>query len=430
MRVTNHWLDDIVAAHRDGDTPGVTSICSAHPSVLHQSLRRAASRESLVLVEATCNQVNQDGGYTGATPADFCLQVSTMAEQLGLPKEHLLLGGDHLGPNPWKHLSAADAVAKAEVLVAAFASSGFTKLHLDTSMRCADDPVGPLHPAVVAERTARLASVAESAAGNRADDLRYVIGTEVPVPGGESTGRHGMHVSEPADVAETLDVSRMAFSAAGLDRAWDRVRAIVAQPGVEFSNEELFCYVPGQAAHLFNALPPESPLVFEAHSTDYQSGAALRALVQDHFAILKVGPGLTFAYREAIFGLAEIESELLGSRASQIREVLDRAMVKAPEHWLSFYPQEPAAAALARRYSRSDRSRYYWPDPEVSAAVDVLTDNLNRAGIPDELASQHLSWMEAQEPPGVEGVGLTVELVLRSSIDRVLDAYDSATRFP
>jgi D-tagatose-1,6-bisphosphate aldolase subunit GatZ/KbaZ len=425
--VTGHWLDDVVTAHMTGATPGVTSICSAHPAVLGQSLRRAAETGSRVLVEATCNQVNQDGGYTGMTPTDFRGQISTMAEQAGLASELLVLGGDHLGPNPWRHLPAADAMAKSDVLVAAFASSRFTKLHLDTSMRCSDDPTGPLHPAVAAERAAHLATVAEAAAGDRAGELRYVIGTEVPVPGGESSGRHGVHVSDPADVAETVDVSRRAFKAAGLDRAWARVRAIVAQPGVEFSNEELFGYLAGQAVHLFEALPPDAPMVFEAHSTDYQNRRALGALVRDHFAILKVGPGLTFAYREAVFALAEIESELLGAEGSQFREVLDRAMVADPQHWVGFYPSEPAAAALARRYSRSDRSRYYWPKPEVSSALENLRENLNRTGIPDELASQHLAWIAAAEPPGVDQGPLTVDAVLRASIDRVLDAYDEAT---
>ena len=112
--------------------------------------------------------------------------------------------------------------------------------------------------------------------------------------------------------------------------AWHRVRAVVAQPGVEFSDTELFEYVPGQAAHLRTCLPPDVPMVFEAHSTDYQSRAALRGLVEDHFAMLKVGPGLTFAYREALFGLSFIEDELLGDAASGVRDVLDQAMLANP----------------------------------------------------------------------------------------------------
>ena len=85
--MTDQWLDEVVAAHRTGETPGVTSICSAHPTVLGQSLRRAAAAGTRVLLEATCNQVNQEGGYTGMTPADFRSQILSMAEQIGLPPE-------------------------------------------------------------------------------------------------------------------------------------------------------------------------------------------------------------------------------------------------------------------------------------------------------------------------------------------------------
>ena len=51
--------------------------------------------------------------------------------------------------------------------------------------------------------------------------------------------------------------------------------------------------------------------VYEAHSTDYQRKETLRQMVKDHFVILKVGPALTFAMREALFSLDFIEKELL-----------------------------------------------------------------------------------------------------------------------
>ena len=51
-------------------------------------------------------------------------------------------------------------------------------------------------------------------------------------------------------------------------------------------------------------------LVFEAHSTDYQPPESLSRLVIDGFAILKVGPGLTFALREALYALDEIAAAL------------------------------------------------------------------------------------------------------------------------
>jgi D-tagatose-1,6-bisphosphate aldolase subunit GatZ/KbaZ len=381
------------------------------------------------LIEATCNQVNQDGGYTGLRPDDFRCQIEQLATQHGLPSDRLVLGGDHLGPNPWKHLPAETAMAKSADLVEAFVRAGYSKIHLDTSIRCADDPPGALAPALVAERAARLAVVTEQAAAEVGVEPCYVIGTEVPVPGGESVGEHGIHVSRADDVDETIEVTRLAFTAAGVPDAWHRVRAVVAQPGVEFSDAEIFEYVPGQASHLASALPPDVSMVFEAHSTDYQPRAALRGLVDDHFAILKVGPGLTFAYREALFGLSFIEDELLGEGASGVRDVLDRAMVSDPVHWQPFYPVDEPLASRARRYSRSDRSRYYWPVPEVEAAVTALVQNLSRTGLPDELVSQFLPWLASGEVPGAvvaAGQPLSPEAVLRAAVRRVLDTYRSA----
>jgi D-tagatose-1,6-bisphosphate aldolase subunit GatZ/KbaZ len=422
----SHLLDEIAAAQAAGRPAGVTSVCSAHPTVLEVALRRAATTGSPVLVEATCNQVNQDGGYTGMTPLAFRDSLLDLAASVGTPGDQVVLGGDHLGPNPWKSLPADEAMRRSEVLVADFVAAGYTKLHLDTSIRCGDDPPA-LPTAVVAERAARLAGVAEHVAGDDAGRLRYVIGTEVPVPGGESSGEHGIHVSAPDDVAETVALTRDAFSARGVADAWRRVRAVVAQPGVEFSDREIFGYEPGQAAHLYGVLPAEPPTVFEAHSTDYQHRDALRALVRDHFAILKVGPGLTFAYREAVFGLAAIEQDLLGTGASGVREVLDVVMREDPRHWQAFYPDDPAAAALARSYSRSDRSRYYWPRPEVQAALATMIANLERTGLPDELVSQHLAWLRGVEAPGVVLPRRSVSEVLQTAVGRVLDLYQAAS---
>ncbi|HUW16615.1 MAG TPA: class II D-tagatose-bisphosphate aldolase, non-catalytic subunit [Actinomycetes bacterium] len=419
--MTEHALDRLARDQHEGRAVGITSVCSAHPVVLDETVRHGAAGDHIVLIEATCNQVNQDGGYTGLQPADFRRQVEALASARGLSASQLVLGGDHLGPNPWKHLPAETAMAKSEDLVHAFVSAGFSKIHLDTSIRCADDPVGALHPALVAERTGRLAAVAERAAAEAGVDPRYVIGTEVPVPGGESAGDHGIHVTTAEAVEETIELGEAAFNAAGVGDGWRRVRAVVAQPGVEFSDSELFGYRPGQAAHLARFMSAEPTMVLEAHSTDYQTPQALRGLVEDRFAILKVGPALTFAYREAVFALSFIEDELLGSAASGVREVLDRAMRDEPKYWQPFYPSDPEGAAYARRYSRSDRSRYYWPVRSVQDAVQRMTSNLAGTGIPDELLSQFLPVQS--RCVASERFEATPDALMRDKVREVLDAY-------
>ena len=75
------YLDELVAMQKRGEARGIVSVCSAHPYVLKQTLK-AFERP---LIEATCNQVNQFGGYTGMTPADFARNVRRIAEENELP---------------------------------------------------------------------------------------------------------------------------------------------------------------------------------------------------------------------------------------------------------------------------------------------------------------------------------------------------------
>src|SRR5258708_39161073 len=95
-------------------------------------------------------------------PADFVDFVRSIAERAGFPHEHLILGGDHLGPNAWRHLPSEEAMQRADALIDAYASAGVTKIHLDTSMSCADEPER-LSDAMVAARAARLCAGAEAA---------------------------------------------------------------------------------------------------------------------------------------------------------------------------------------------------------------------------------------------------------------------------
>jgi D-tagatose-1,6-bisphosphate aldolase subunit GatZ/KbaZ len=86
---------------------GITSVCSGHPLVIGAALLCGKAQGAAVLSEATCNQVNHQGGYTGMTPAQFRRFVAEIAARVGFDPEHLILGGDHLGPNPWRKLSSA-----------------------------------------------------------------------------------------------------------------------------------------------------------------------------------------------------------------------------------------------------------------------------------------------------------------------------------
>ena len=266
-------------------------------------------------------------------------------------------------------------------------------------MPCADDVKDGqphLEMRTAAGRTAELCQAAEAAYAARprgATPPLYVVGTEVPRPGGAQAGSSGIEVTRRADAEETIALTREAFRQRGLERAWERVIAVVVQPGVEFGDAELFAYNSPRAMELSALIAREPRMVFEAHSTDYQTETALRQMVKDHFAILKVGPWLTFAVREAIFALAMMEDELLGMRpglmGSGVREALDNAMLRKPEYWAKYYRGDDAAQQFARKYSYSDRSRYYWGDAAVQEALARLLVNLT-GGLPLPLLSQYL----------------------------------------
>ena len=411
-------LDQILA---DG---GLPSICSAHPDVLAQALR--PGNQPAVLIESTCNQVNQFGGYTGMTPADFAAYVHQLAAKTGINPEKVMLGGDHLGPNVWQDEPAEQAMQKSLDLVRAYVRAGYTKLHLDCSMRLGDDPPGPPAPELVARRAADMAGAAEEAARQSPSQaaLRYVIGSEVPVPGGAQVKEEGVAVTRADDVAETLALHRQAFDERGQHSAWERVIAVVVQPGVEFGDDFVLAYQPEKARQL-SAFSRGQGLVYEAHSTDYQTPAALRDLVRDRFAILKVGPGLTFAYREAIFALAMIENELIApAERSNLLQVLDDCMLKDPGYWRKYYPGSPSEQAFKRKYSLSDRVRYYWVQPEVQRALERLQANLASGPLPLSLVSQFAGREKASLCE--QSIPLTPANLIAARISFVLDDYWNA----
>lgn len=384
-------VQDIVKAHRRGDAVGLYSVCCSHPTVLGAAMRVAADYDTPLLVEATSNQVDQFGGYTGMTPAMFREHVLALARERNFPAERLVLGGDHLGPNAWQELDAATAMAHADTLVADYAAAGFHKIHLDCSMRCADDPER-LPDEIVAERSARLARIADAAAEAAGHPPPvYVIGTEVPIPGGEASLVDAGAPTTPEAARRTLSVHCHAFLDAGLHSAWRRVIAMVVQPGVDFDHSQVQHYAPAPAAALSGFIADQPGLVFEAHSTDYQREIALHQMVRDHFAILKVGPAATFAMREGLLALCSIEDELVPSAdSSRLMQVLDEVMLAKPAHWRKHYHGSSEEQRLLRRYALSDRCRYYWGEPPVAAAVERLFANLRGCGIPLPLLSQYL----------------------------------------
>ena len=420
------YLLDLHPFADKGVAKGLTSVCSAHPLVIEASLLEATETGSVACIEATCNQVNQDGGYTGMTPADFRNFVLEIANKVAFPGGRILFGGDHLGPNPWKDLPADEAMAKAEAMTEAYAAAGFGKIHLDASMACANDPT-PLPVATIAERAARLARASEKGTregGHPAPG--YIIGTEVPVPGGAMEELGVLEVTSPAAAAETLAIHEEKFREAGFEDVLTRVTGLVVQPGVEFGNANVIRFKPKEAESLSVWRQSTGGIVFEAHSTDYQPTEALSALVQGGFCILKVGPGLTFALREALYGLDQIAGILVPAyEGDALMRTMETTMLAAPKNWAGYYPGSDAEKYVQRHFSYSDRIRYYWNLPDARGAVAALFDALGERELPETLVSQYLARVYDDVSAGT--LTPTARNLAIASVRKALEPYSIAT---
>ena len=407
-------MKQIIAASRAGRHSGIPSYCTAHPETLRAIFRCYRDNTKPILIEATCNQVNQDGGYTGMKPVDFREFVFALAREADVDTARIILGGDHLGPNPWKSAPASEAMAKARDLVRCYVEAGFTKLHLDASMACADDHA--LVEVDMAARASELCTIAEQHAEGR--ELLYVIGTEVPIPGGETEVLAGLTVTKPEAALRTFNLHHATFAKRGLDAAFARVIGIVVQPGVDFGNSQIFSFDKAKAASLAATIEQIPNAVFEAHSTDYQTPHALRELVASHFAILKVGPELTAAYRETVVAMACIEDRLPIAVKSNIMAVIAKVMDANPKYWQGYIAND-ARTELMKIYGLSDRIRYYWPNTAIQDALKILRFNIDRASGEIGLIAQFVKL------PEQSGLPLSQEII-QSRVSAVVNKYASA----
>jgi len=254
-------MQELLKKRKQGECLGIYSACSANEFVLKAVLEAGKINNTPVLIEATANQCNQYGGYMNILPSGFMDYVLNIAESVGFQKEMLILGGDHLGPLIWQNENEISAMEKSRELVRQYVSAGFTKIHIDTSMRLGDDDKNvKLTDNKIANRAVELVLACEKAYDERkvshplAAAPVYVIGSEVPIPGGAVEHEEGITVTSPDEFSNTYATFKDAFCKAGLDRAFERVIAVVVQPGVEFGDDQVIEYDRKAAVKLTDAL--------------------------------------------------------------------------------------------------------------------------------------------------------------------------------
>lgn len=389
-------MKTILKKRKNNKSIGIPSYCTANDLVIKAVIRRAKETNVPVLIEATANQVNQYGGYTGMKPADFIKFVYDVADEVGCDKKLLIIAGDHLGPLTWKNLNETEAMEKSKELVYQYVKAGFTKIHLDTSMKLASDSkTDALKTEVVAERGAILFEECMKAFKEIDDGTKvkpvFIIGSEVPIPGGATEVEEGISVTKVADFKDTINTYKKVFKKHNLENAFDDIIGVVVQPGVEFGDSQVFLYNREAAKDLSQSIDEYEGIVFEGHSTDYQTKECLKQMVEDNIAILKVGPALTYRLREALFMMSYMEKELIpASKRANFIETLEEVMLKNPGNWQNHYHGTDEEKRLARKYSYSDRARYYLSDKEVKASINKLLENMSATDIPMNILHQFM----------------------------------------
>ena len=428
-------MHDMIYKRNMGIHCGIPSYCTANGLVIEACLQQGKRFGDDILIEGTANQVNQFGGYTGMTPADFRDFVYELADKVGFPRERVVLGGDHLGPLTWCKEPESSAMQKAEDLVRAFVLAGYKKIHLDTSMRLGDDSkTEMLATRTIARRGARLFKVCEEAyqelLKQNPDEMRpsFVIGSEVPIPGGEQEEQDQVAITKPEDLHETIRVYQEEFEKLGIEDAFDSIVGVVVQPGVEFGDENIVRYNRSETVALSQAISEYTGIVLEGHSTDYQSPKQLKEMVEDGIAILKVGPALTFAAREGLFALSYMERELIPEeKQAKFPEVLDRVMLENPGNWEVYYKGSEEEKAQKRKFSLSDRCRYYFAHSDVQAAIVKLCENLDSVHIPLGLLHQFMPTQYIKVRDG--RLPLKAYELAKDKVTEAVEEYNYATKY-
>lgn len=429
-------LLNIIEKRKLGIHSGIPSFCCANKIVIEAILEQSRRFDDLCLIEATSNQVNQYGGYTGMTPMEFKEYTYGIADKIGFDKSNIILGGDHMGPLPWAELPAIEAMEEAKKLVRLCVLAGYKKIHLDTSMKLGgDDEYEKLSYDVIAERGVILYKECMKAYNEmlaiNPNEIKpvFVIGSEVPIPGGAKEKENSVEVTDIEDFENTIFAYKKMFMKYELDNCWDDIIAVVVQPGVEFCEDNIVIYDRQKAKHLCETLKQYPDIVFEGHSTDYQPPVKLKEMVEDGIAIIKVGPALSYALREGIFALASMEKEVVFDKSewSNFKEVLENEMKANDKYWKKYYGGSEKHKLMSRRYSFSDRCRYYFIRPNVEKAMMKLFENIDNSVVPLGLLHQYMPSQYQKVRDGL--LPIKAKELVKDAIVNVIDDYNYAVKY-
>lgn len=350
------------------------SICTSNFYVLKATFRYFKEKDKNFLIESTSNQVNPYGGYTGLKPIDFVSKIRQISKEVGFDK--YFIGTDHAGTYPWRKGDKESAMKKAKELIRESVKSGYFKIHLDTSYPLKGEETLSLKEII--EREMELCMVAEEEAKDLERKPVYVIGTDVPRPGGDVWKKS--KVTPKEELIEMLQEFKKALNDKNMESTWERVIAVVVQLGTEFGDKDISDYNSQKVKEIKEVMDDYPYLTLEAHSTDYQKISALKDMVRDGVGIFKVGPALTYAYRSALFSLSFIEDILFPENKSNFRKMLSEVLKEDNTYWKDYYAENISTDIII--YSFLDRWRYYHEKEKIQESIKILFKNFSDIEIP------------------------------------------------
>ena len=346
-------------------TKALPSFCTANMDVLKSIMFFCNLNKLPCLIECTSNQVNQNGGYTNKNPKKFIKEILSLRKKIKLNKNQLFIGGDHLGPLPWKNEIKKVAIKNSIKLIESFLNEKFCKIHIDTSIRCKDDVI--FNNDIIFKRAQEI--LENSKIRNKIKNKFLIIGSEVPLSGSGDSKKIVLTSIKQIN----LECMKFRQVLKKLKFKKNRKFGLVVEPGMKYMHT--FLKKPDLKKFYDKKIcSKKNNFVFEAHSTDYQSLGILKKLVNNNFKFLKVGPELTYNYSKSLFFMENLEKKLFKKKKSLIKKNIIYSMNKNDKYWSDYYNSKNKNLFLG---SKLDRMRYYLNTKNVNRSIEILKKNIN-----------------------------------------------------
>jgi tagatose-1,6-bisphosphate aldolase non-catalytic subunit AgaZ/GatZ len=326
-----------------------------------------------MLLAATLNQVDRDGGYTHWTPDQFVKKVKYFSSQnhLSVPVYPCL---DHGGPwlkdsQTLKQLSLAETMSELKQSLTSFLAAGYQLLHIDpTADRSLPKGASPsIH--VIVDRTVELIQFAELERERmQLPPVSYEVGSE-EVQGG---------LVDLDQFRIFLELLQHEMEQAGLREQWPCF--IVAQVG---TNLHTTSFNPEMARKLTNIVTPMGSLI-RGHYSDWVENP--QDYPKSGMGGANVGPEFTAVEVQALKELEDMEILLRqnekGIPLSHFMQNLQQSVI-ASNRWKKWLlPDEMKRdfkdlTPLRRSWLIETGARYVWTDPTVQEAKKILFRNIS-----------------------------------------------------